>query len=249
MSYLKTLATLETKGYRPGEVFRSFVRLSACALAPRTVEECKSPLGSVARRSVSVREGEYLDEMRRYREGCADVFAQAFHELIAEMEAQPFTDVLGPAYMERAAEIDKRFRGTFFTPSPICKLMAQLTALSGTLGKPLDVHEPAVGSGAMILALAETLVERGHSPLEMRVSAIDIDPTAIDMCLINLSLWGVPAEVIQANALTLGAPGHEPRAVHRTPFWPLARAWRGETKKDAKPLTLGPGSKQPGLFQ
>ena len=153
------------------------------------------------------------------------------------------------------AEIDKRFRGTFFTPSPICKLMAQLTALSGTPGKPLDVHEPAVGlrkfsrseGGAMILALAETLVERGHSPLEMRVSAIDIDPTAIDMCLINLSLWGIPAEVIQANALThrlrlktghfqcspVGAPGHEPRAVHRTSFWPLARAWRGETTKDA----------------
>lgn len=263
MSYLKTTEQIEAKGYRTGhrpsadpplavtcgEVFRSFVRLSACALAPRTTETCTSPLGNTATRSVSSREREYREELRRYQEASAEVFAHAFHQLVEEMEAQPFTDLLGPAFMERAASMDKSAKGIFFTPPTICKMMAKMLNPHGEAGRPLDVHEPAVGSGTMVLALAETLVDAGQSPLEMRVCAVDLDAACVDMSLINFSLWGVPAEVMQANTIALGAPGYEPIAVHRTMFWPLARSWRGPMKKNAAPLNLGPGSYQSGLFQ
>jgi len=42
----------------------------------------------------------------------------------------------------------------------------------------------------------------------MRVTASDISPTAVDMSLLNFTLWGIPAQVYHQNALSMETWGH-----------------------------------------
>lgn len=54
------------------------------------------------------------------------------------------------------------------------------------------------------MAYAENLLAAGYNPSEhMFGSCIDIDPVAADMAFIQLSLLGIPAEVVTGNTLTM----------------------------------------------
>ncbi|MEN4793565.1 hypothetical protein ACQV2E_19575 [Pantoea allii] len=56
----------------------------------------------------------------------------------------------------------------------------------------------------MVIAFAEEFAQRGYSPHEqLWVSVTDVDQLAADMSYVQLSLCGIPAEVITGNALTL----------------------------------------------
>src|ERR1039458_4804252 len=157
-------------------VFDAFVTLAACALAVKTREE------------------EYLEIARHWQREYLDLFAQALGALILEMETKPFEDVLGGYYLEFALSCKgQQWNGEFHTPTTICDLMARVTL--GDLdqlpqGRPITVCEPACGAGAMILSLAKALPAEARSRL--RVTAIDINKTACDMCFINTTLWGIP---------------------------------------------------------
>ena len=68
----------------------------------------------------------------------------------------------------------------------------------------VTVSDPASGAAGMIVAYAEYLLEAGYNPSEhMFGSCIDIDPVAADMAFIQLSLLGIPAEVVTGNTLTM----------------------------------------------
>lgn len=168
-------------------VFDAFVTLAACALA------------------VETREAEYLETIRHWQREHLDLFAQALGALILEMEANPFVDVLGGYYMEFAlSSKGQQWNGEFHTPATICDLMASLTL--GDLDqlphdRPITVLEPACGAGAMILALAKAVPAEDRSRL--RVTAIDINKTACDMCFINTTLWGIPTRVLHGNTLSM----------------------------------------------
>lgn len=68
-------------------------------------------------------------------------------------------------------------------------------------GKPVTVCDPCCGSDGMVLACAQPLAP-DHIDL-LRVTLQDINPVACDMAYINTTLWGIPAEVILGNTLTL----------------------------------------------
>ena len=169
------------------QVFDAFVTLAACALAAETREE------------------EYLETAKHWQREHLDVFAQALGALILEMEIKPFVDVLGGYYMEFAlSNKSQQWLGEFHTPTTICDLMAGLTL--GDLNqlpqaRPFTVCDPACGAGAMILSLAKALPPETRSRL--RVTAIDINKTACDMCFINTTLWGIPTRVLHGNTLTM----------------------------------------------
>ena len=64
----------------------------------------------------------------------------------------------------------------------------------------------------MILKIAQQLAPKeegqpSHIGL-MRVSASDISSTAVDMSLINFTMWGIPAEVKYQNTLSLETWAH-----------------------------------------
>ncbi len=177
-----------SNGYRhhARDVFRSFCRLAACALAAGTREE------------------EYKAEIKERRWTGTDLakFSEALAALVLQMEREPFCDFLGPAYMEFGGS---RQAGEFYTPMSVSKMMARMI-----FPKPIPttkittLADPACGSGGMILASAEAC---GH-PTHLRVTATDVSQIACDMCFINTTLWHIPTEVIHGNSLSMEVWGY-----------------------------------------
>jgi hypothetical protein len=67
--------------------------------------------------------------------------------------------------------------------------------------KEITVLEPACGGGAMILACAKVIPKEALHRL--RVTAIDVSKVACDMCFINATLWGIPAEIYHGDTLSM----------------------------------------------
>jgi len=165
-------------------VFADFCRITACCLAAGT------------------REGEYFEVIKNYSKDELEELSKALALLINEMESKPFTDILGPYYLDIASHSSKQSRGEFYTPPEISKLMAKITVDAKSViekGKPITVNEPACGAGGMMLALAEEFAP-SHVDL-LRITAQDLNPVGVDMCYINMTMWGIPAKIICGNTL------------------------------------------------
>jgi hypothetical protein len=185
-TYRKALEWIAEKGHREGEVFRAFARICACCVA------------------CGHREQEYLEEVKRWSADELNLFAAAFALLVQEMGRQPYADLLGVLWMEWGSKSDQQRRGEFYTPREVCRMAARMTIDVNNLpqDRPVSIMEPCSGAGSMMLAAAEAIVDAGNSPLRMRATCIDIERTGCDMCFTNLTLWGIPCEVIHGNALT-----------------------------------------------
>jgi type I restriction-modification system DNA methylase subunit len=200
--------TLERLSHRHDtrKVFDAFTRLAACALAGET------------------REAEYLEEAKRWEKPELSLFAEALGALVREMEDRPFEDLIGGYYMEFAlSSKGQQWHGEFHTPKPVCDLMARMTL--GDMESlppegPITVCEPACGSGAMILSLAEACSPEVRRRL--RVTAIDISKTACDMAFINTTLWGIPTRVIHGNTLSMECWAAWSNIHYIMPWLPLA---------------------------
>lgn len=183
--------------YSKREVFRDFVTMAAIAVA-----------NAVDTRNREAREAEYMRIVARYGREEMALFPEMLAMTVEALETEP-RDFLGEAFGE--LELGNSERGQFFTPSDICRLIAGLTIgsqeqLSEIIARRgyASVHEPACGSGAMLIAFSVELAERGVSRShQLHVHAIDVDRQAALMCYLQLSLLGIPAEIIVGNALTL----------------------------------------------
>jgi hypothetical protein len=198
---------LQANGYRHHlyDVFRDFVELSACALA----NAC-DPVGFDAR------EAQYMRTVGKYNADEVARFPQMLGALVDAMAEEP-GDVLGRVFGE--LEQGNAARGQFFTPIEICKLMAGLSMdvehvrqLIATRGF-FTVQEPAVGAGAMVIALALHLKDLGiNYQQHMHVTCVDVDARAVHMAYVQFALLGIPAVIVLGNTLTL-----EQREVWHTP--------------------------------
>jgi len=200
--------------------FDAFTRLSACALAAQT------------------READYLEEAGRWEKPELDIFAEALGALVLEMESRPFADILGGYYLEFGLSTKgQQWTGEFHTPKPVCDLIAKITL--GDLESlpaegPITLCEPACGSGAMILSLAQACPSEARRRL--RVTAIDINRTACDMAFINTSLWGIPTRVIHGDSLTMQCWAAWSNIHYISPGLPLAlRVQTPEARAEGQP--------------
>nr|BBF83637.1 N-6 DNA methylase [Enterobacter sp.] len=162
------------------------------------------------------------ENIERSREICAkygqsDIsnFHALFGLMVCALEAK-FHDFLGAIFMELELGDDRN--GQYFTPYSVQSLMAKL--LMPDVGETIrregfvTVSDPASGAAGMIVAYAEYLLEAGYNPSEqMFGSCIDVDPIAADMAFIQLSLLGIPAEVVTGNTLTM--------QLHRVRYTPV----------------------------
>ena len=124
--------------------------------------------------------------------------------LVNSFEESGHCDLLGELYM--SMEISSKNLGQFFTPYSLSKLMAKLTMDRSMIEtqKYVTTHEPACGSGGMIIAQADAMIEEGYNPQKQLLAyCVDIDQTAAMMCYIQLALWGIPASVTIGNTLTM----------------------------------------------
>lgn len=173
------------------DVFRDFVTTSAIAIRNAVVID-------------ESLEQEYLKIINTYDNEDIQKMCELLGMLIELLEPEP-TDILGSLYMELG--LSSAQNGQYFTPPYIAELMVQMTYGDKLqkLTKPfITLHEPACGSGGMVLAFAKNLISLQQNPAEkMWASCIDINRLAALICYLQLSLWNIPAEILVGNALTM----------------------------------------------
>jgi hypothetical protein len=167
-------------GVSRGQAFDDFLTFVRCSLAGGTME------------------AEYLAAVRKgYDQGTPgargiDLVARTFGKLVLAME-ETGQDVLGDIF---TGGITYGEKGQFFTPDPVCQLMAELTAPDEADTGRKSVNDPACGSGRTLLAVA-----RKHPTWEF--VGQDVDHRCAQMTAINLGLNGLRGWAVWQNSLTL----------------------------------------------
>jgi hypothetical protein len=179
------------------------------------------------------REKRYLEIIKKYRPEEVQRLPNLLGMLTLAMEEARFADVLGTLFTR--LELHNHWRGQFFTPFPVCLAMAKMLVHDAqehiAARGFLRASEPAVGSGAMVIALAQALKEEGINYQQcLHVTAIDLDIKAIHMAYTQLTLYHVPAVVIHGDTLRGETYGVWYTPAHLLGFWEykLRRATRLE---------------------
>lgn len=170
------------------------------------------------------REARNLEILRKHDGETAKLFPEIFAEVILAFEDQP-RDILGQVF--HGLKLHNTSRGQFFTPYPVCKLMASML-----VGSPDDMksiirtkgymraQEPACGSGAMIIALAEAIKDAGFNYQQcLHVTAVDIDRRAVHMAYIQFTLMHLPVVVIEGDCLAMKFREEWPTLAHWMGGW------------------------------
>lgn len=114
-------------------------------------------------------------------------------------------DILGMIYNE--LQIYNKNTGQFFTPTHISDLMAEIDGLDEKEIKEngyIALHEPCVGAGGMVLSFAKMMKNKGYDPKQnLFVVAWDIDILCTYMSYVQLSMYDIPAIVVNGDTLTL----------------------------------------------
>jgi type I restriction-modification system DNA methylase subunit len=190
------------RNLRRWEVFSDFITLAASEL---DMARIRTPENIERSREICA----------KYSESDISNLHALFGLMVCALEAK-FHDFLGAIFMELELGDDRN--GQYFTPYNVQSLMAKLLMpdIDETIRREgfVAVSDPASGAAGMIVAYAEYLLEAGYNPSEqMFGSCIDIDPIAADMAFIQLSLLGIPAEVVTGNTLTM--------QLHRVRYTPV----------------------------
>lgn len=173
-------AAADKVGLSRGQAFEDFLVFVRCSLAGQTMEE--EYLATVAKGYDKGEEGSRG----------IDLVAQAFGMLVVAME-ETKQDVLGDIF---TGGITYGERGQFFTPDPVCQLMAELTAGGDDSEELKTVNDPTCESGRFLLAVAKK-----HPTWEF--IGQDVDHRCTQMTAINLGLNGLRGWAVWQNTLTL----------------------------------------------
>lgn len=190
-TFVKLVET-NAQRHRKHDVFRDFCEMAAISLSNAV------DLAQAARR-----EARYMQLAGRYEREEMDRFPQMLAHVVQSLEAG-MHDCLGQLFM--SLELCDHWKGQYFTPYSVAYLMAELgcgdlAALVGAHGY-FTANEPAAGAGAMVIALADCVRNKGFNYQRcLHVTAQDLDETAVHMSYIQLTLLHIPAIVIHGNSL------------------------------------------------
>lgn len=177
--------------YGMHNVFRDFTTLAACTIS-----------NSIDKQQWQHREDLYMRTIEKYDKKEANTFAEIFALVTLGLSGGRMGDFLGELYMQ--LEIGNKNSGQFFTPYHVSKLMSQLGEVKPNENGIIELNEPAVGSGGMVIAYAENMKRQGFNyQTQLRVICNDIDYNVVKMCYIQLSLLGIDAVVMQGDTITL----------------------------------------------
>ena len=195
--------------YSPDIVLSDWVHCAAIA-----IQNSCYPDGSALKEK---REREYQAIAQKYDREDMLMFGDMLGMLAIELENNP-RDVLGEIYME--LEAGSKQTGQFFTPYHISKLAAAVAAWEDiSPEKPIELYEPSVGGGGMLIAMAMRLKGSGLNYQNcIKVTAQDLDYRSVHMAYVQFSLLGLDAAVAQGD--TLADPyrkGYPDERVWKTP--------------------------------
>ena len=186
--------------HKPWQVWADFVNAAAIAMAaqfdPPDTEKYKE------------REREYFRIMKQYDEKERMVFPQLLLMMMQALEEEPEQDFLGEMFM--MLELSNHWKGQFFTPYDVCRMMAEMTMQDAAAHIErkgwVGIYDPACGAGATLIAARNYLQRNpcgkllGHQ--QTLFVAQDIDRTAALMCYLQLSMLGCAGYVIVGNTIT-----------------------------------------------
>lgn len=149
------------------------------------------------------REEEFAQCIKRL--GSMEAPAEILHITVMALENEPEQDFLGKMYMN--LNLGNHWKGQFFTPYDVCKMMSQMTI--GNADKQIEeqgyisIYDPACGAGATLMAAANTL-KRSKYNFQNHVLFVgqDVDRVVAQMCYIQLSLLGCAGYICVGNSLT-----------------------------------------------
>lgn len=196
--------------HRPGQVFSDFCELAASAIS-----------NAVDKSQAEKREERYMQLIGSYNESERSMFPQMLGLLVQALEAR-FDDCLGRLFM--SMDLGNAQQGQFFTPYSVSQLMAGMTMTdaASVIERQgfIQMNEPAVGAGGMVIATAEALMNQKINYQQcMHVTAVDVDPTAVHMAYLQFSLLHIPAIVVHGNSLSLEEWGHWVTPAHVLGGW------------------------------
>lgn len=200
---LATMSSLiSSVSYYPARsVFADFVEMAAIAI--------RNSFDQSAREA---REDRYLALIGKYKPHDQPKFGVLLQHLVQALGLQA-GDVLGELYMTLG--VSNADMGQFFTPPSISCLLSKLAIDSEHIHSQVKrrgfvtLSEPASGSGAMVIAFANSMLELGiNYQQHLHVTLVDLDIRAVHMAFIQLSLLHIPAVVVHGNTLTLVEYSH-----------------------------------------
>lgn len=200
------------------QIFSDFVEMAAISIS-----------NPVDLNNREAREARYMQIVKQYRPDEVKRFPEMLAQLVDELDGGDgktihFGDVLGRVYHE--LELHNKWAGQYFTPFEICRMMSKITVMEPI---PRDIiekcgfitaQEPACGSGAMVIAMAEELHSQGiNYQKHLHVTAIDVDLKCVCMAYLQFSLLHIPAIVVHGNTLTLEEWSHWYTPAHVLGNW------------------------------
>lgn len=187
------LQSLESYDYgtRLYDKFREFCKVATYSLAaPFHTAEAKEALKNV----------NLIDNKPK-----CDAFEKCLNILVEALEYK-HQDFLGQFFMMN--NLGNGQSGQFFTPYSLSYMTAKvaLNNVKEVLKEKgiIKVSEPTCGSGGMIIALREILIEENLNPSFDAMSYMtDIDELCFFMSYIQISLYGMPARIVHGDTLRM----------------------------------------------
>ena len=176
------------------QVWSDVITTMACALANSVNKENSD---------FQKREDEYKECIERL--GGVQVPSEMFALMTMALDENPEQDFLGSMFMK--LELGSHWKGQFFTPYNICKLMAEINCeeLATQIEEKgwVSVNDCACGAGATLIGMVNAMRLRNvNFQNHALFVAQDIDRVAAMMCFIQLSLLGCSGYVVVADTLT-----------------------------------------------
>jgi len=197
------------------EIFKDFLQMAAIAISNVTDKGQKQG-----------REKDYLETAKKYTKEELLKFSEILALVTEEMDKEP-RDILGEVFMQ--LELGNKWKGQFFTPIHLAKLMSDITFDDVEIEKHgyLTVTDEAVGGGVTMVALVKTMLNKGYNPQkQLVIECGDLDIKSVYMTYIQLSLLGIPARVKEQDALT-----QDLKSVWYTPMFKWG-GWQWKLKEE-----------------
>ena len=234
----KQLVRLITElGYRHShwQVFADFVEMGAIAMS-----------NAVDLGPREEREKRYMEVVKRYKPDEVARFPEMLGLLTMALEDEP-TDVLGKTFHD--LELHNKWAGQYFTPYPLCCMNAKMilgdkAELEAKIAERgyITALEPAVGSGAMMLAVAAEMKAVGiNYQQHLHVTAVDVDLKCVHMSYLQFSLLHIPARIVHGNSLSLEEFSHWHTPAHILNGW----GWKLRTQPEEKAHAVQEMPEQP----
>lgn len=213
------------------QVWADFVTMAACTLANNSFNPDRES------ETWRAREKEYTTCKERM--GGEETAAKLFAILVNALNANPEQDFLGNIFM--ALELGNHWKGQFFTPYCVCKLMSEITVSDKVQEIEekgfITISDCACGAGATLIAAANSLIDKKiNYQTSAWFVAQDIDRIAGLMCYIQLSLLGCAGYVVIADSICHPVVGDAliPIQKESQEFWYMPMSshfvWQGRMK-------------------